>query len=180
MPCAPMTPREEVMCRGGCRCVYNPYSTGGRLGKCYWERTTRTLGAGTVLCPPARTQSPPSPPSGTGGSAGKCGYGLNPCSFGLSGRPCGTVGDCPPIAGDRGIRTCCPSSAGSPTPPAPPAPSPIVGGISGGGGATAGGSTGVCGYGFNPCSFGRTNIPCSFSGNCPPRIGDNGIRTCCS
>ena len=47
------------------------------------------------------------PPPPGGGATGRCGYGFNPCSFGLSSRGCVTNSDCPPQPGDNGVRICC-------------------------------------------------------------------------
>ena len=65
------------------------------------------------------TTAPPRTPAGP-----TCGYGTNTCSKGKTNIPCQTDADCPPRAGDRGMRRCC---------------VPPRGGFSGGGGFPGGG-----------------------------------------
>lgn len=175
MPCKPMTFQQKQRCdiRGGCICVYNDAKGIGRyIGQpCYWT-PTRLKHPWEKPCTYAA--SPPAPTAG-----GKCGHRAAPWSpvypVACNDPRC-NVGPCAQPARP-------PSPTPSPAPPPPPGPG---GGIGGGGGGGIGGGAGggpplqrVCGYGPNPCTFGRSNIPCPPSGPCPPRPGDRGIRMCC-
>lgn len=174
MPCKPMTFNEQQWCdvRGGCVCVYyDPNNIGFHGQPCVWRTRLRngSLGIGYKPCP------------STAGD-GVCYF--NPCPPNVD-RPCYTRPI--PVACDDPRCNVGPCSGRTPYRPPPstvplPPPQPPSGGGSGAVFPIEGGSGGLsrtCGYGPNPCSFGRTTQGCRPDGSCPPRPGDAGIRVCC-